>query len=611
MSRDSERFDADGYDPAGGEDGDGVAAEDDGADGGRSGGGRRWLPPHDPNVGWDDLTDSDLADMIDEKSAEENLVPLGGPLDDEAARDGLYAEDLAEERAEREAATYAEGIDPDEERLGVPREAAPPEAMALSVDERDPRSATGAAALTAVEAVLEGRWPESRIEPSLDRIERLLDLLGGPQLAYPVVHIAGTNGKTSVARMVDALLRALHQRTGRTTSPHLQSVTERIAVDGEPVSPGTFADTYREIEPMIEIVDRWSTERGGPRMSYFEVVTAVAFSVFADAPVDVAVVETGMGGTWDATNLVRPAVSVVTPIGLDHTDYLGDTLEEIAGEKAGIIKAADYGEDLLNPRESIAVLARQEPEAEAVLLARAQEVGAVVAREGREFDVASRAVAVGGQMLTLRGLGGEYSDVFLPLFGAHQAANAAVALAAVEAFFGAGPGRRLDVERIRAGFAAVDSPGRLERISQSPTIFVDAAHNAHGGRALAEALREEFDFRRLVAVVGMLEGKDVRGFLRALEPLVSEVVVTQTHSPRAIPVEELALLAEEILGPDRVSTADSLTEAMEMAIDLIGMASPVDDSAETGTATGGEGIVVTGSVVTAGAARAAFGKEPR
>ena len=262
--------------------------------------------------------------------------------------------------------------------------------------------------------------------------------------------------------------------------------------------------------------------------------------------------------------------------------------------------------DLLNPNESVAVLATQDPEAEAVLLARAQQVGAVVARAGREFDVSARSVAVGGQMVSLRGLGGEYEDIFLPLFGEHQADNAALALAAVEAFFGAGAGRQLDIERVRAGFAAVESPGRLERISQSPSIFIDAAHNAHGGRALANSLRGEFDFQRLIAVVGMLQGKDARGFLREIEPLVSDIVVTETTSPRAIPVDELALLAEEIFGPDRVSSGDTLTEAVDLAIDLIGMSSPTDDDEA-----GGEGIIVTGSVVTAGAARAAMGKEPR
>lgn len=540
------------------------------------GSGRRWLPPHDPNEGWDELSDEDRAEMLDPATAEDNLVPLGGPLDDDDARDGLYAADL--------------------------------EATESEPDTRAPDSAAGAAELAAVEAVLQTRWPESKLEPSLDRIARLMDVLGEPQHAYPVVHIAGTNGKTSVARMVDSLLRALHQRTGRTTSPHLQTVTERISVDGEPVSPGTFAAQWREIEPLVELVDTWSQEHGGPRMSYFEALTALAFSTFADAPVDVAVIETGMGGAWDATNVVDPAVAVITPIGLDHTDYLGDSLEQIATEKAGIIKgvSARAGEDLLALRDKVAVLGKQEPEAERVLLARAQEVGAVVARLGREFDVEQRATAVGGQLLTLRGLGGTYEEVFVPLFGAHQADNAAVALATVEAYFGAGAGRQLDPELIRAGFAAVDSPGRLERVSQSPTVFVDAAHNAHGGQALADALREEFDFQRLVAVIGMLGGKDARGLMRALEPMVAEVVITETTSERAVPAEELALVAEEVFGPDRVTVTDGMAEALDVALELVAMADPTAEGA-----TGGEGVIVTGSVVTAGVARDLFGKEPR
>lgn len=543
--------------------------------------GRRWLPPHDPHDGWDELSADDLADMLDADQAEDNLIPLGGPLDEDAARGGLYADDLADaDRADTATDTATAATD----------------------------AITGAAELAAVEAVLAQRWPESQLEPSTDRIARLMDLLGDPQRAYPVIHIAGTNGKTTVARMVDALLRALHQRTGRTTSPHLQQVTERIAVDGAPITPGGFAAQWREIEPMVQLVDQWSTARGGPAMSYFEVITALAFAVFADAPVDVAVVETGMGGTWDATAVVHPAVAVITPIGMDHTDYLGTTLAEIAGEKAGIIKPADttIGDNLLTPRESIAVLGRQQPEAEQVLLRRAREVGAVVARFGSEFDVHSRTRAVGGQMLALQGMGGTYTDIFVPLFGAHHAENAAVALATVEAFFGAGPGKQLDPELIRAGFAAVDSPGRLERVSQSPTVFIDAAHNAHGGAALAAALREEFDFHRLVAVVGMLDGKDAPGLLRALEPIVADVVITQTQSPRAMPAADLALLAEEVFGPERVTVADGMVEALDVAIDLVDLHDPTGDDAASG-----DGVIVTGSVVTAGVARQLFGKEPR
>ncbi|HMT51394.1 MAG TPA: Mur ligase family protein, partial [Dietzia sp.] len=323
---------------------------------------------------------------------------------------------------------------------------------------------------------------------------------------------------------------------------------------------------------------------------------------FADAPVDVAVVETGMGGTWDATNVVRPAVAVVTPVGLDHTDYLGEDLAAIAGEKAGIIQPGT--EDELLPRDPIAVIGRQEPEAMEVLLRRAVEVGAVVARLGSEFDVVDRRLAVGGQLLTLRGLGGEYPEVFLPLFGEHQAENAATALAAVEAFFGAGPERSLDPELIRAGFAAVDSPGRLERLSSSPTVLVDAAHNGHGGRALAAAITSEFDFKRLVAVVAMLDGKDADAFLAALEPVVEEVVVTRAASPRAMDLDELTRIAEERFTAQRVHVVDSLPEALSAALDLVGVPDPTADDDVSGV-----GVLVTGSVVTAGAARDLFGKD--
>ncbi len=348
------------------------------------------------------------------------------------------------------------------------------------------------ASLLQVEHLLDQRWPETKIEPSTARIAALLELLGSPQLGYPSIHIGGTNGKTSVARMVDALLTALHRRTGRTTSPHLQSAVERIAIDGKPVSPATYVNTYREIEPFVELVDQQSEAAGGPRMSKFEVVTAMAFAAFADAPIDVAVVEVGLGGRWDATNVVNAPVAVITPIGVDHVDYLGDTIAEIAGEKAGIITR--QADDLV-PTDTVAVLARQVPEAMEVLLAQAVSADAAVAREDSEFAVVGRQVAIGGQLLELQGLGGLYSEIFLPLHGEHQAHNAVVALAAVEAFFGAGAQRQLDVDAVRAGFAEVTSPGRLERLRNAPTVFIDAAHNPAGAAALAEALRDEFDFR--------------------------------------------------------------------------------------------------------------------
>lgn len=459
------------------------------------------------------------------------------------------------------------------------------------------------AALLQVEHLLDQRWPETKIEPSTARIRALMELLGSPQLGYPSIHIGGTNGKTSVARMVDALLTALHRRTGRTISPHLQSAVERISIDGKPISPAGYVDTYREIEPFVELVDQQSQAAGGPRMSKFEVVTAMAFAAFADAPVDVAVVEVGLGGRWDATNVVNAPVAVITPIGVDHADYLGDTIAEIAGEKAGIITRA--AEDLV-PTDTVAVLARQAPEAMEVLLAQAVRCDAAVAREDSEFTVLARQVAIGGQLLELQGLGGVYSDIFLPLHGEHQAHNAVLALAAVEAFFGAGAQRQLDVDAVRAGFAAVTSPGRLERLRSAPTVFIDAAHNPAGAAALADALRDEFDFRYLVGVVSVMGDKDVDGILAALEPALDQIVVTHNGSPRALEVAALAVKAEEIYGPERVIVADTLPDAIETATAL------VEDSGSAGDAAGmsGAGIVITGSVVTAGAARTLFGKDP-
>ncbi|MEE6164316.1 MULTISPECIES: bifunctional tetrahydrofolate synthase/dihydrofolate synthase [unclassified Mycolicibacterium] len=458
------------------------------------------------------------------------------------------------------------------------------------------------AALLQVEHLLDQRWPETKLEPSTTRIVALLELLGSPQRAYPSIHVAGTNGKTSVCRIIDALLTALHRRTGRTTSPHLQSAVERISIDGKPISPAAYVETYREIEPFVLLVDQQSEAAGGPKMSKFEVLTAMAFAAFADAPVDVAVIETGMGGRWDATNVVNAPVAVITPIGLDHTDYLGDTLAEIAGEKAGIITRQP---DDLVPTDTVAVIAQQPPEAMEVLLAETVRADAAVARENSEFAVLGRQVAIGGQVLELQGLGGVYSDIFLPLHGEHQAHNAVVALAAVEAFFGAGADRQLDIDAVRAGFAAVRSPGRLERMRSAPTVFIDAAHNPAGAQALVEALREEFDFRYLVGVVSVLADKDVDGILTALEPAFDQLVVTHNGSPRALDVESLAQRAEERFGQDRVITAATLPDAIEIATAL------VEDAAAEGEGLSGAGMVITGSVVTAGAARTLFGKDPQ
>jgi dihydrofolate synthase/folylpolyglutamate synthase len=445
-----------------------------------------------------------------------------------------------------------------------------------------PESAGSAeAALAAVEKALLARWPENRLEPSLTRINALMDVLGAPQRAYPVIQVAGTNGKTTTARMIDELLRGFGLRVGRFTSPHLQSIRERIVLDGEPVSPQRFVETYEDIAPYVEMVDAG----GEVPMSFFEVTVGMAYALFAEAPVDVAVIEVGMGGTWDATNVADARIAVVTPVAVDHAEYLGPDVPTIAGEKAGIIK-----------RDAVAILARQEPGALDVLVRRAVEMEATVAREGREFGVLERKVAVGGQQLGLQGLGGEYDEVFLPLFGAHQAENAATALAAVEAFLGAGAATGpIEPDTVRAAFAAVRSPGRLERVRTSPTVLVDAAHNPAGMAATVDAIRESFDFTRLIGVVGCVRGKDVLAMLATLEPLCAELVVTQNSSPRAIPADELGALAVEVFGADRVSVSPLLPEALDSAIELA-EAGPDD-------ALSGSGVLVTGSVVTAGEAR--------
>jgi dihydrofolate synthase/folylpolyglutamate synthase len=463
------------------------------------------------------------------------------------------------------------------------------------------------AALFQVEHLLDQRWPETKLEPSTTRITALMEMLGSPQRGYPSIHVAGTNGKTSVARLIDSLLTALHRRTGRMTSPHLQSAVERISIDGEPITPAQYVETYREIEPFVELVDAQSEagELGpvGPRMSKFEVVTAMAFAAFADAPVDVAVVEVGLGGRWDATNVVDAPVAVITPIGIDHVDYLGDTIAEIAAEKAGIITKQ---QDDLVPIDTVAVIGQQTPEAMEVLIAQAVRADAAVAREDSEFAVRRREVAVGGQLLELQGLGGIYSDIFLPLHGEHQAHNAVLALAAVEAFFGAGAQSQLDVDAVRAGFATVASPGRLERMRSAPTVFIDAAHNPAGAAALAAALQTEFDFRFLVGVVSVMADKDADGILAALEPVFDLIVVTNNGSPRAMEVDALALRAEERFGQERVITAASLPDAIETATAL------VEESGQDGAGgISGAGMVITGSVVTAGAARTLFGRDPQ
>ncbi len=433
----------------------------------------------------------------------------------------------------------------------------------------------------AIEQALLARWPETRIAPTTERIAALVDILGSPQLTYPTIHVGGTNGKTTTSRMIDSLLFAHGLRTGRFTSPHLETYRERIAINGEPIDPKDLIFAYNDIAAYLDLID---TKFNDP-ISFFEAVTALGFVAFAEHPVDVAVIEVGMGGEWDATNVVDADVSVLMPIGFDHMEYLGHTLHEIAATKAGIIKEGGF-----------IVLAQQEPEAAKELIRKAAEVGADVVREGIEYSVASRAVAVGGQLITITGLHDTYDDIFLPLHGKHQAANAASALVAVEAFFGDQP---LDIEAVRAGFAAVTSPGRCEVVHRDPTIILDAAHNPHGAKALAETLSNEFNFDEIIAVVGVFGDKDATGILQELEQIVDHVIVTQSSSTRAMSSGELEKIASTVFGHDRVFEVSNLEAAIDRAVS--DATRPLSEDTI--------GIIMTGSVVTVGEARSYLRKK--
>ncbi|MEV6970312.1 folylpolyglutamate synthase/dihydrofolate synthase family protein [Hamadaea sp. NPDC051192] len=437
--------------------------------------------------------------------------------------------------------------------------------------------------MRAAEAELEGRG-FTRMVFDLGRITELLDVLGSPQRAYPSIHLTGTNGKTSTARMIDSLLRAYGLHTGRYTSPHLETVRERISLDGDPVDEEWFTRIYDEVAPVAALLDA----RNDEPLTYFDMTTALAFATFADAPVDVGVVEVGLGGADDSTNVLQAGVTVITPIGLDHTEWLGDTIYDIALAKSGIVHAG-----------STLICAQQPEEALEPILERCAEVGATIAREGLEFGVVQRNVALGGQVLTLQGLGGIYPDIFIPLHGAHQAQNAAVALAAVEAFLGAGATsgkvKQLDVELVREGFASASSPGRLERVRSAPAILLDAAHNPHGMAATVAALTEEFTFHRLVGVLAAFADKDVSGVLELLEPVLDEIVVSRNSSPRSMAPDQLGELAIEIFGEDRVHVVPDLPDAISEAVVL---AEEDQDGPLSGV-----GVLITGSVVTVADAR--------
>jgi dihydrofolate synthase/folylpolyglutamate synthase len=404
------------------------------------------------------------------------------------------------------------------------------------------------------DALLE-RIGEASPQPRLSATRRAVEMLGDPQRAYPIIHVTGTNGKTSTSRIIDSLLRAHDLRTGMLTSPHLERVNERIVIDGLPISNQALVDNWRDITPFLELTDAELVAAGEAPLSFFEALTVLAFAAFADAPVDVVVLEVGMGGEWDSTNVADAQVAVFAPIALDHTRRLGDTLREIATTKAGIIKD-----------DSSVVSAGQSADVVAELERAAAAHGTTLTMEGNEFSLVSSTVAVGGQVVSISGLAGTYSDLFLPLFGDHQGHNAALAIAAVESFIG-GATQALNYDIVAEGLATVTSPGRLQVVGIEPTVLVDAAHNPHGAAALAAALPSYFTFDHITAVIGVLADKDAEGIVRALNDSVNEFVVTQSTSDRSVDADDLASIVVRIAGADRVLVEPSLEAAMDTARD--------------------------------------------
>ena len=509
--------------------------------------------------------------------------------DSPAARRAAQEERLAR-REEQDAAALRElaaagllGEVPDEEPDDAPQDETAAFVAAAQLDAR-------------VDAIYRGiieRAPEHKVQPSLDRVADVLDLMGEPHRAYPVIHVAGTNGKTSTARMIEALLGARGLRTGRFTSPHLHTARERIAIDGAPISREGFVAAWEDVAPYVGLVDERSQAAGGPRLSFFEVFTVMAFAAFADAPVDVVVLEVGMGGRWDATNVADAQVEVLTPISRDHEQWLGSTLADIANEKVGVITD-----------RSVVISAHQDPEVAEIVLAAAAQHGARLLRAGAELEVVDRSLVVGGQLVSLRTPAALYEDVLVPLHGAHQADNGLIALAAVEAFFG---GAALDPVAVEVGMTAATSPGRLEVLRSSPLVVVDAAHNSGGAAAAREALVETFGLERVVGVVAAMADKDHEGILAELEPLLDEVVVTTISLPRAAAAEDLAEVARDVFGEDRVHVRERLDEAIDEAVAL---AEAGNEGAMTSALDAGAtvGVLVVGSVLLAAEARALFGK---
>ncbi|MFS0854294.1 bifunctional folylpolyglutamate synthase/dihydrofolate synthase [Microbacterium sp. 179-I 3D4 NHS] len=427
----------------------------------------------------------------------------------------------------------------------------------------------------AVYETLLSRAGERWVQPRKERTARILAFLDDPQKTYRVVHITGTNGKTSTARIIESLLRAHGLRTGLFTSPHLERFTERILIDGEPIADAAVADAWDEIEPFVAIVDAELEAAGEEPLTFFELLTVLAFVAVADAPVDVLVLEVGMGGEWDSTNTADGDVAVFAPIDIDHADRLGGTIAEIAQVKAGIIKDG-----------AAVVSAQQQPEAAEVLRRAAAAHDATIAFEGEDFGLADQKLAVGGQLLTVRGLAGEYVEEYLPLYGAHQGHNAALAVAAVESLIG-GARQRIAEDIVSEGLQGATSPGRLQLLGIAPTVVVDAAHNPHGAKALAQALDDSFDFDEWGVVLGVLADKDAAGIVAQLAPAAAHVFATAPESDRASDADAIADLVEQT--GQRATVHPSLADA-------------ADAAREWASSSDRRAVVIAGSVVLAGEA---------
>ncbi|MFZ9353362.1 MAG: bifunctional folylpolyglutamate synthase/dihydrofolate synthase [Candidatus Nanopelagicales bacterium] len=424
--------------------------------------------------------------------------------------------------------------------------------------------------LDAVSA-LSNRFPENKINPSLDRILMAMDLMGQPQNNFKTIHIAGTNGKTSTSRMIERLLRSLDLKTGLFISPHLIHPRERIEINGQIISEIRFQEIFDEVNPYIEIIDQKFQDSP---MTFFEVLTAMGFLAFSDEPIDVLSLEVGMGGRWDSTNVVTPEVSVITSIGLDHQEFLGSSIKEIAYEKAGIIK------------ENIpVVISTQVKDANQVLNEVAANKNSPILRESIEFDVLERTVGIGGQQLNIATPLGTYQDLFLPLYGKFQASNAACALTAVETFLG----KKLESELVQEAFAEFKSPARLQIVKRNPTVLIDAAHNISGVQNTLEAILETFKFENKILIIGFMKDKDIDEMLNLLKGFAQDVVVTEANTVRAISSKDLLNKVNSIANFSKeIFEQKNSKNALDLAVEIAKRKS------------GSSGVIVLGSIALAG-----------